>query len=146
MMNQKCVAINKEKTVSILNGMLTVKLLSLSIGRNRGEVTEIVIFAAIGDGLQVFRISTVGDADTGDLTLLCHIYCLLFFHNGVIGKLIPGDSATIFHKTDDLLCGGICLGNLIQCILDEIMIFHFILPLSGVVFTCVKDGIQQRNL
>ena len=61
------------------------------IGRNRGEVAEVVIFAAVGDGFQVFRISTVGDADTGDLSLFCHVYCLLFLNNGVIGKLIPGD-------------------------------------------------------
>ena len=34
---------------------------------NRGEITEIVIFGAIGDGFQVFGISTVGDADLNDL-------------------------------------------------------------------------------
>ena len=95
-----CTAINKEKAVSILNGMLTVKLLSLSIGRNRGEVTEVVAFTAVGDGFQVFCIAPVGDADTGDLTLLCHIYRLMFLHNGVIGKLIPGNSAAFSHKTD----------------------------------------------
>ncbi len=54
-------------------------------------MAQIVIFAAIGDGLQVFRVPAVGDADTGDLALLCHIYCLLFFYNGIVGKLIPGD-------------------------------------------------------
>ena len=53
--------------------MLTVKLLSLIIGRNRGEVAEVIIFAAVGDGFQVFGISTVGDTDTGDLALFCHI-------------------------------------------------------------------------
>jgi len=44
--------------------MLTVKLLSLSIGRNRGQVAEVVIFTAVGDGFEVFRITTVGNADT----------------------------------------------------------------------------------
>ena len=83
------------------------------IGRNRGEVAEVVIFAAVGDGFQVFGISTVGDADTGDLPLLCHIYCLLFFHNGTIGKLIACYSATLFYKADDALCVGTSLRDLI---------------------------------
>ena len=56
--------------------------------RNRGEVAEVVVFASIGDGLQVFGISAVGNADTGDLALFCHVYCLLFFYNGIVGKLI----------------------------------------------------------
>ena len=74
----------QRKTVSILNGMLTVKLLSLSIGRNRGEVAEVVIFTSIGNGFEVFGIPAVGDADTGDMSLFCHIYCLLFLYNGII--------------------------------------------------------------
>ena len=41
------------------------------------QVTEVVIFAPIGDGFQVFGIPTVGDANTGDLTLL---YKLLTIH------------------------------------------------------------------
>ena len=100
-------------TVSILNGMLTVKMLGLGFGRNRGKVAEIVVFAAVGDGFEVFRIATVGDADTGDLSLFCHVYCLLFFHNGIVGKLISGDPAAFFYKSDDPLCVGTCLGNLI---------------------------------
>ena len=43
---------------------VTVKLLSLSIGRNRGEVAEVVISTSVGDGFEVFRITTVGNADT----------------------------------------------------------------------------------
>ena len=112
-MRINCTAINKEKTISILNGMLTVKILCLAFGRNRGQVTEIVILAAIGDGFQVFGISPVGDTDTSDLALFCHIYCLLFFHNGIVGKLIPGDPAACLYKSDDPLRVGICLGNLI---------------------------------
>ena len=61
------------------------------------QVTEVVIFAPIGDGFQVFGISTVGDTNTGDLAPLCHIHGLLFFHNGIIGKLISGDSAALFY-------------------------------------------------
>ena len=90
--------------------MLSVKLLSLGIRRNRGEIAEIVVFTAVGDGFEVFGISAVGDADTGDLALFCHIHSLLFFHNGVVGKLIPGDPATLFHKPDDALCVGISCG------------------------------------
>ena len=86
----------------------------MGIRRNRGEVTEVVVFAAVGDGFEVFRITTVGDADTGDLTLFCHIYCLLFLYNGIIGKLIPDDSAALFYKSDDPLGIGIRLGDLIQ--------------------------------
>ena len=83
--NKMCAAINKEKTVSVPRGMLTVKLLSLSIGRNGGQVAEVVVFTAVGDGFEVFRITTVGDADTGNLTLFCHIYSLLFFYDGIVG-------------------------------------------------------------
>ena len=50
--------------------MLSVKFLSVGFGRNRGEVAEVIVFAAVGDRFQVFGISTVGDADTGDLRLL----------------------------------------------------------------------------
>ena len=116
--------------------MLKVKLLSLSIGRNSGEVAEVVVFTAVGDGFQVFGISPVGDADTGDLALFCHIHSLLFFYDGIIGELIPGDSAALFDKTDDPLCVGICLWDLIQCVFDEIMIFHFcITPFGSSVYT-----------
>ena len=63
--------------------MLSVKLLSLGRRRNRGQVAEVIILTAIGDGFQVFSISAVGDADTGDLSLFCHIYCLLFLDDGI---------------------------------------------------------------
>ena len=78
-------AINKEKAVSV-PGNADGKLLSLGIRRNRGQIAEVVVFAAVGDGFEVFGISPVGDADTGDSPLLCHIYCLLFLNNGIIGK------------------------------------------------------------
>ena len=76
-------ALNKEKTDSVPWNAAGQKL-SLGFGRNRGKITEIIVFAAVGDGFQVFGISPVGDADTGDLALLCHVDCLLFFHNGVV--------------------------------------------------------------
>ena len=121
MLSDSC-TINKEKTVSILNGMLTVKRLSLGFGRNRGQVAEVVVFTAVGDGFEVFGISPVGDADTGDRSRL------LFFHNGIVGKLIPGDSAAFFHKTDDPLGIGIRLRNLIQGLfckfLPKVVIVH----------------------
>ena len=47
--------------------MLSVKQLSLGIGRNRGEVAEVIVFAAVGDGFQVFGTPAVGDADLNDL-------------------------------------------------------------------------------
>ena len=95
--------------------MLSVKPLSLGFGRNRGEIAEVVVFSAIGDGFQIFGITTVGDANTGDLALLCHVYCLLFFYNRIIRKLISGDPAAFLHKTDDVLGVGAGLRNLIQC-------------------------------
>ena len=140
-----CPTINKEKTVSDPYAMLTVKLLSLGIRRNRGEVAKVIILASIGDRFQVFGITTVGDADTGDLPLLCHADRLLLFHNGIIGKLIPGDPAALFHKTDDPLRIDIRLRDLIQCIFDEIMVFHFALPLSEIVLTSSKDDMQKKT-
>ena len=64
------------------------------MGRYRWEIAQVVVFAAVGDGAEIFRIFPVGDAYAGNLSLLCHIHCLLFFHNGIIGKLIPGDHGT----------------------------------------------------
>ena len=118
--------------------MLTVELLCLGFGRNRGQVTEIVILAAVGDGFNVFRIATVGDADTGDLALFCHIYCLLFLDDGVIGKLIPGDSATLFYQTDDSLCVRIRLRNLIQGLLYKFF------PVHAHHSFCVVFATEQR--
>ena len=48
----------------MLHRVLTVKLLSLGIRRNRGEVAEVIIFTSVGDGFEVFRFITVGNADT----------------------------------------------------------------------------------
>ena len=135
MNEQKCTAINKEKAVSILNGMLTVKILGLDFGGNRGQVAEVVVFATVGDRFEVFGISTVGDADTGDLPLLCHVYCLLFFHNGIVGKVIPGDPAALFDKTNDLLCVGIYLGNLIQRLPYKFLSIHIHRSFLTLVFT-----------
>ena len=105
-------------------GMLSVKRLSLGFGGNGGEVTEIVVFAAVGDGFEVFRITTVGNADTGNLPLFCHVDCLLFLYNRIVGKLIPGDPAALLHKTDDPLCVGIGARNLIQCLLYKFLTIH----------------------
>ena len=46
--------------------------------------------------------------------------------------------AKLLDKANDPLCVGMCLRDLIQCIFDEIMIFHFTLPLSGVVLHVQK--------
>ena len=64
--------------------MLTVKRLSLGFGRNGGQVAEVVILAAVGDGFEVFRISPVSNSHPGDLPLLGHVNCLLFGHNGIV--------------------------------------------------------------
>ena len=80
---------------------------------NRGEISEIVVFASVGDGFQIFRVAPMGDAHTGNLTLLCHVHRLLLLHNGVVGELIPGDSAAFLHKPDDALCVSTGLRNVI---------------------------------
>ena len=54
--------------------------------RNRGKIAQIVVFVAIGDEFEIFRITPVGNAHTGDLSLLCHVYSLLFFYDGTIGN------------------------------------------------------------
>ena len=104
--------------------MLSVKLLSLGSGRNRGVVAKVVILVAVGDGFQGFGISPVGDADTGDLALFCHIHSLLFFYDGIIGELIPGDSAALFDKTDDPFGVGIRLRDLVQGLLNKFISIH----------------------
>jgi len=114
-----------------------------SLDRNGGQIAQIVVLTAVGDGFQVFGVAPVGDAHTGDLALFCHFHRLLLFHDGIVGKLIPGDPAAFFHKTCDPFCIGIGLRDLIQCILDEIVIFHTALPLSGAVFPWMEDSMQE---
>ena len=41
------------------------------------------------------------------------------FHNGIVRKLIPGDSAACFNKANDPLCVGICLRDLIQGVSEK---------------------------
>ena len=57
-----------------------------------------------------------------------HIHCLLFVYDGIVGKLIPGDSAALFQKADNPLCIGIRLWNLIQGLfykfLPKVVIVH----------------------
>ena len=107
---------------------------SLGSRRNRREISEVIIFAAIGDGFQVFGVPSVGDADTEDLPLFCHIHSLLFFHNGIVGKLLPGVPAALFHQTDDPLCIGIGLRDLIQGLLYKFFSVHTSIPPFCVVF------------
>ena len=59
-------AINKEKTVSAQRST-DGQILGVGFWRNRRQVTEVIFFTSVGDGFQVFGISTVGDADLNDL-------------------------------------------------------------------------------
>jgi len=81
--------------------------------RYRGQVTQIVVLTAIRNGFEIFCITTMGNANTGDSALLGHIDSLLLRNNGVIRKLITSDSATFFNQTNNSLGIGICLRNLI---------------------------------
>lgn len=69
------------------------------LGRNRGQVAEVVVFTTIGDGFQIFHITS-------------------------------GDPAALFHKAGEAFGVCICIGDLIQGILDKIMIFHFCIPMD----------------
>ena len=110
-------------------------MLRLVGGRNRGEIPEIVILAAVRDGFEVFRIPTVGNANTCDLPLFSHTDCLLFFNNGVVRKLIACDPAAFFDQTDDPFCVGVWLGDLIQCLFDQFFSVHETTPFE-LVFAC----------
>ena len=98
--------------------------LCLGFRGNRGKIAQIVIFAAVGDSFQVFRVSPVGDAYTCDLALLCHGNSLRLGNEGFIRQLVPGDSTAFLHKSYNAFCIGAGLWNLIQCILDEIVLSH----------------------
>ena len=113
------------KRPAAFRGVLPVIRLSLGIRGNRGKIPEVIVFAAVGDGFQVFRVTPVGDAHARDLPLLCHVYRLMFRYNGIVGKLIPSDSAALFHKPNDAFRIGAGLGDLIQCIFYEIVLFQF---------------------
>ena len=105
--------------------MLPVKLLSLGDRRNRGKVAEVVVFTAIGDGFQVFGITPVGNAHARDLPLLCHGNGFGFRNKGFVGQLIPRDPAAFLHKPYDAFRIGAGLGDLIQCMFYEIVLFQF---------------------
>lgn len=47
-----------------------------------------------------------------------------FFHNGIVGKLVPGDSAAFFHEPNDPFCVCARLGNLIQDLLYKFFPIH----------------------
>ena len=122
-MKERRVTIKMKKTAS--NRLNTGdRILSLGIRRYRGEVAKVIVLAAIWDRLEIFCISAMGDANTGDPDLLCHVYRLLLFHNRVVRKPISGDSSTLLHKTDDAFCGGLCLGDLIQCLFYKFLSIH----------------------
>ena len=137
-------AINEEKTGSVFADTAGF-VLAFRAGRNGREIPQIVIFAAVGDGFQIFGVSAVGDADTGDLALLCHVYRLLLFYNGIIGKLIPGDSACLFYQTDDSFCVGIRLRDLIQCVLYKIVFFHVHASFALVFYAGVSLYARKEN-
>ena len=88
---------------------------------NRGQISQIVIFGAIGYGFQVFGITPVGNAHARDLPLLCHGNGFGFRNKGFVGQFISGDPAAFLHKSDDALRIVICLRNLIQCISARMM-------------------------
>ena len=87
--------------------------LHLLLRGNRGQISQIVVFAAVGDGFQIFRVAPMGDAHARDLFLFGHVYSLLLLHNGAVGELIPDDSAAFLHKPDDALCVSTGLRNVI---------------------------------
>ena len=107
------------------------------VGRNRRQAAQIIIFAVVGDGFEVFRFATVGDADSCDLALFGHVHGLLFFHDGIVGKLVAGDPAAFLDQTDDALCVGVCLGDLVEGLLCEILSVH-IRHSFGIVFAAVR--------
>ena len=107
-----------------------------------GRLLRLLFSLPSRNGFQVLAVAQVGDADAGNLPLSSIIHRLRLSHNGVITKWTPSDPATFLYKPHDPLCIGICLRDLVQCIFDEIMIFHFVLPLLGVVFTRSKAGMQ----
>ena len=84
-------------------------LLCLGFRRNRGKIPQIVVFASVGDGFQVFRISPVGNADACDLPLLCHGNSLRLGNKGFVRQLVAGDSAAFFYKPNNTLGVGIGL-------------------------------------
>ena len=104
------------------------------VGRNRGQTAQIIIFAAVGDGFEVFRFATVGDADACNLALLGHVHGLLFFDDGIVGKLVAGDPAALLDQADDALCVGVCLGDLVEGLL--VLSVH-VRHSFGVVFAAV---------
>ena len=128
--------------------------LSSVLRRNRGQAAQIIVLVAVGDGFEVFRFASVGDADAGDLALFGHVHGLLFFDDGIVGKLIAGDPAALLDQGDDAFGVGVCLGDLVEGLLCEILSVH-VRHSFGVVFAAVgricvftdweKCGIIQTN-
>ena len=106
----------------------------LTVRRNGRQIAKVVVFAAVGNGFQILGISPVSDSHAGDLTMPCHIHRLLLFYNGLVRQLIAGNLAIFLHKTDDPLCIGISLGNLIESLLNKFVSVQINLPLFALVF------------
>ena len=53
-----------------------------------------------------------------------HVHGLLFFDDGIVGKLIAGDPAALLDEADDALGVGVCLGDLVEGLLCEILSVH----------------------
>lgn len=108
--------------------------LSSVLRRNRGQAAQIIVLVAVGDGFEVFRFASVGDADSCDLALPAHVHGLLFFHDGIVGKLIAGDPAALLDEADDALCVGVGPGDLVEGLL--VLSVH-VRHSFGVVFATV---------
>lgn len=78
----------------------------------------------------------MGDADSCDLALPGHVHGLLFFHDGIVGKLIAGDPAALLDQGDDAFGVGVGLGDLVEGLFCEVLSVY-VRHSFGVVFAAV---------
>ena len=73
-----------------------------------GEVSQVVVFRAVGQGFQVFGVFPVCDAYAFDFSVFCKADAFLFGDGGAVGKLVAGDASAAFYKSYDFF--GIAFG------------------------------------
>ena len=56
----------------------------------------------------------VFDVDVSILILLCYDHRPQLLHNGIVGKLVAFDHATLFQQTNDIYCVDSSLRDLIE--------------------------------
>ena len=95
-------------SVALVSAFVSAVVAS-GLSRNRGQAAQVVVIGAVRDGLQVFRISSVGHAHALDVAVLGHPDTLFLGDGRAVRELVAVDFAAVFYETDDFPQRATCL-------------------------------------